>query len=116
MKYAILVYETAEEFAERDDAVRKSAYWGAHAAYVAALRDRGMAAGGAGLMPPTSATTVRVRGGSRQVADGPYAETKEQLGGFYLIEAPDLDAALDWAARCPSAARGAAEVRPVLDM
>ncbi|MDX2235208.1 MAG: YciI family protein [Hyphomonadaceae bacterium] len=116
MKYAILVYETPEEFAERDDETLKGAYWGAYTAYGQSLGQGGVAAGGAGLLPPATATTLRLRGGSRQVVDGPYAETKEQLGGFFLIEAPDLDAALDWAAKCPAATRGAIEVRPVMGM
>lgn len=116
MKYAILVYETAEEFAERDNDAKRGAYWGAYSAYGESLGKGGVAAGGAGLLPPATATTLRLRGGSRQVVDGPYAETKEQLGGFFLIEAPDLDAALEWAAKCPSAARGAVEVRPVMTM
>jgi hypothetical protein len=72
--------------------------------------------GGAGLLPPHAATTLRVRSGKRIVADGPYADTKEQLGGFFLIEAETLDAALDWAAQCPAAQRGAVEVRPVIQM
>jgi hypothetical protein len=59
---------------------------------------------------------VRLRDGQRHVQDGPYADTKEQLGGFYLIDVPDLDAALDWAARCPTAADGAVEVRPLVPM
>jgi hypothetical protein len=116
MKYAILVYETPEEFAERDDAAKREVYWGAYTAYGQSLGQAGVAAGGAGLLPPSSATTLRVRGGSRQVLDGPYTDTKEQLGGFFLIEAPDLDAALAWAAQCPSATRGAVEVRPVMTM
>jgi hypothetical protein len=116
MKYAIIVYETAEEFAEREDEAKKGTYWGAYGQYSEALRAGGVAAGGAGLLPPSAATTVRLRGGSRQVTDGPYADTKEQLGGFFLIDAPDLDAALDWAAKCPAATRGSVEVRPVMVM
>ena len=69
--------------------------------------------GGSELKPTSTATTVRVRGGKRQVTDGPFAETKEQLGGFYLIDVPDLEAALDWAAKCPSARHGSIEVRPL---
>jgi hypothetical protein len=72
--------------------------------------------GGAGLQPPPLGTTVRERDGKRHVQDGPYADTKEQLGGFYEIDVPDLDTALDWAARCPSASTGAVEVRPNLSM
>lgn len=116
MKYAILVYETSEDFADRDDPARKAAYWGAHAAYYEALAPWRVADGGAGLLPPHTATTLRRRGGSRQVVDGPYADTKEQLGGIYLIDVPDLDAALTWVEKCPSFARGAVEVRPLIEM
>ena len=65
------------------------------------------------LRGATTATTVRVTGGKTHVVDGPYAEAKEQLGGFHIIDVPDLDSALAWAARCPSASRGVVEVRPV---
>ena len=68
--------------------------------------------GGAGLEPPLTATTVRAPEGKRRVQDGPFADTKEQLGGYYVIDVPDLDKALEWAARCPSASTGAAEIRP----
>jgi hypothetical protein len=116
MKYAILIYETPEEFAERESDAKRGEYWGAYTAYGESLGRAGVAAGGAGLLPPTTATTVRLRGGSRQIVDGPYAETKEQLGGFYLIEAENLDAAIEWALKCPAAPRGAVEVRPLLTM
>ncbi|RYF37569.1 MAG: YciI family protein, partial [Comamonadaceae bacterium] len=68
------------------------------------------------LQPAASATTVRVTGGKTEVLNGPYAETREQLGGYYQIEVADLDAALSWAARCPGAAHGTVEVRPVWKM
>ncbi len=116
MKYAVLVYETSQDFADRDDDAKKAGYWGAHSVYAQALRDQGIAAGGAGLLPPRTATTLRQRGGSRQVVDGPYADTKEQLGGFYLIDVPDLDAALAWAQKCPSITTGSVEVRPLIEM
>src|SRR4029077_20082978 len=69
--------------------------------------------GGAGLKGTASATTVRAGNGKRTVHDGPFAETKEQLGGYYLVEVPDLDAAISWASRCPGARCGTCEVRPV---
>jgi hypothetical protein len=72
--------------------------------------------GGERLRPSSAATTVRTANGKTQVLDGPYAETKEQLGGFFMIEAPDLDAALSWAERCPGAAHGVIEVRPIWAM
>ena len=114
MKYTILVYETEAAFSSRADERRKEAYWGAYRAYTQALQAAGVMVGGAGLQPPPLGTTVRQRDGKRQVQDGPYAETKEQLGGFYEIDVPDLDTALDWAARCPAASSGAVEVRPNL--
>jgi hypothetical protein len=114
MQYTILVYETQAELAARNDPGRKEAYWGAYRAYTTALRAAGVMVGGAGLQPPRTATTVRVPHGKRQVQDGPFADTKEQLGGYYVVDVPDLDKALEWAARCPSAATGAVEVRPNL--
>jgi hypothetical protein len=114
MKYTILIYENEAAFSSRTDERGKEAYWGAYRAYTQALQAAGVMVGGAGLQPPGLGTTVRQRDGKRQVQDGPYAETKEQLGGFYEIDVPDLDTALDWAARCPAASTGAVEVRPNL--
>jgi hypothetical protein len=114
MQYMLVMCETAERAVERNDPVRAQAYWGAWAAYVEAIGQAGIVVSGAGLELPGTATTVRVRDGRRQVQDGPYADAKEQLGGFFVIEVPSLDAALEWAARSPAAAFGAVEVRPVL--
>jgi hypothetical protein len=114
MHYAILVYETPAELAAREDPTRAPAYWAAYTAYSQALVEAGVARGGAGLHAPAMATTVRLRGNERLVQDGPFTETKELLGGLFMIEAPDLDAALAWAARCPAAATGSVEVRPML--
>jgi hypothetical protein len=75
----------------------------------------GVLLGGEGLQPTASATTVRVRDGDKTVTDGPFAETKEQLGGFYLLECKDLDEAIEWAAKIPGAQTGSVEVRPVMD-
>jgi hypothetical protein len=85
----------------------------AYMAYTEALRKSGAYKGSNRLQPSTSATTVRQAGGKTQVLDGPYTDSKEQLGGYYLIEAPDLDAAIAWAARCPAAGHGVVEVRPL---
>ena len=82
-------------------------------AYTEALQQAGALVGGERLQPTSSASTVRVANGKTTVLDGPYAETREQLGGFYMIDVPDLDAALSWAARCPGANHGAVEVRPI---
>ena len=114
MKYTILIYESEAEFSARNDERRKDAYWGAYMAYTKALSDAGVMIGGSALQPAQVATTVRHKGGKRHVQDGPYAEAKEQLGGYVVIDVPDLDTALDWAARCPAASTGAVEVRPNL--
>jgi hypothetical protein len=116
MKYTILIYETESDFGARTSGPRKEAYWGSYRAYTQALQAAGVMVGGAGLQPAPTAATIRLRDGKRQVQDGPYAEVKEQLGGYYMIDVPDLDKALDWAARCPAAATGAVEVRPNLPM
>ncbi len=103
MQYTILIYEAGSDLALRDDPTKAGAYWGGWSAYSNALREAGVLVGGNGLLPYHTATTVRLRNGERQVQDGPYADTKEQLGGYFVIDVPDLDAALTWAARCPAA-------------
>jgi hypothetical protein len=114
MQYSILFYETEAEFAKRQDPKAASDYWAAWGAYVEAVNQSGVMVSGAGLQPPAASTTLRLRDGKRHVQDGPYADTKEQLGGFFVIEAPDLDTALEWAAKSPAAGTGCVEVRPVL--
>ncbi len=81
-----------------------------------ALIQSGAMKGGDALERSATATTVRIAGGKPKVLNGPYAETKEQLGGYYVIDVPDLDAAIAWAARCPGADGGVMEVRPILEM
>lgn len=116
MQYAMLIYERPEQLDERKHP-ENEAFWGAWRAYHRALVEAGVYAGGNALQPPdTSATTLRVRGGERQVHDGPYADSKEQLGGFIVLELPTLDAALEWASRCPAASYGAVEIRPLADL
>ena len=88
----------------------------AYGAYTEAMKKAGVLVAANRLQPSTAASTVRVADGKTKVLDGPYAETKEQLGGYYLIDVPDLDAALSWAARCPGASHGTIEVRPVWTM
>jgi hypothetical protein len=83
---------------------------------VTAMRDAGVYISGNPLKPATTATTVRVRAGKVQTTDGPFAETKEQLGGYFLLECKDLDEAIEWAARIPHAAECAVEVRPIMAM
>ena len=113
MLYALLIYEKPDDFARRDSSVNSDAYTGAWRAYHRAMLDAGIFVGGKPLDTPETATTVRLRDDKRQIQDGPYAGTKEQLGGFTLLELPSLDAALEWAARCPAASCGAVEVRPI---
>jgi hypothetical protein len=113
MLYALLIYEKPTDFARRDPSVEKDSYVGAWRMYYQAMVEAGIYVGGNPLDVPETATTVRLRDNKRQIQDGPYASTKEQLGGFTLLELPSLDAALEWAARCPAASYGAVEVRPV---
>ncbi|MEO0373281.1 MAG: YciI family protein [Cyanobacteria bacterium P01_A01_bin.17] len=112
MKYAILVYETAQDFATRDSDEVKAAY----DAYSKALMEAGVIAGGAELCPANTGTTLFIKGGQRKVQDGPYADTKEQLGGLFIVDVPDVETALDWAARCPAASKCGVEVRPLVSM
>jgi hypothetical protein len=115
MHYTLLFYLDPPRFAARTDPTQRQTFWGSFEAYVKALQEAGVMVSGAGLQPPESATTVRPAGPvQHRVQDGPYAETKEQLGGFLIIDVPDLDAALEWARRCPSMASSAVEVRPNL--
>lgn len=88
---------------------------GAYTAYTQAMKDAGVFLAGEALQNSDTGTSVRVRDGKTQVLDGPYAEAKEQLAGYYLVETPDLDGALAWAARCPGASYGTMEVRPIMD-
>lgn len=114
MEYMIVFTETAAEAAIRQDPAAAPQYWAAWGAYIGAMKAAGVMTSGAGLQPPHTATTVRVRDGKRAVQDGPFADSKEQLAGFSVIDVPDLDTALDWAARAPSASYASVEVRPVL--
>jgi hypothetical protein len=113
MQYALLIYETPEACARREHGEDEAAYVGAWRAYYTAVVVAGIYAGGNPLDLPETGTTLRHKEGKRQIQDGPYANTKEQLGGFMLLELPSLDAALEWAARCPAASYGAVEVRPL---
>jgi hypothetical protein len=114
MHYMIIFTETEAKFAEREDPQAAPAYWGAWNAFIGAMGQAGVIVSGNGLQPPHTATTVRVRDGKREVQDGPFADAKEQLAGYFIIDTPDLDAALEWAARAPSASYASVEVRPVL--
>jgi hypothetical protein len=93
--------------------VEQEQWLGAYRAYMTAMTEAGVLKSSAGLKPSASATTVRIREGKTQVQDGPYADTREQLGGFHIIDVPDLDAALLWATRSPTSKHGIVEVRPL---
>lgn len=113
MKYLALIYSTDAanpQFGSPEFGAMMSAYQAASAVYV---RD-GVMSAGEGLQPSTTATTVRVRNGKTETMDGPFAETKEQLGGFYLFDCANLDEAIKYAAMIPHAAWGTVEVRPVM--
>lgn len=112
MQFAMLIYEPPDAFKSRKSDGSDS-YTGAWRAYYKAMVEAGVYAGGDPLEVPDTATTIRIREGRRAVQDGPFADTKEQLGGFTILELPSLDEALEWAARCPAAALGAVEVRPL---
>jgi hypothetical protein len=113
MQFALLVYESQEAFQLRKDNNENESYLGAWRAYHKALLEAGVYVGGNPLQAPETGTTVRIKEGKRHVQDGPVADSKEQLGGFTILELPSLDAALEWAARCPAASLGAVEVRPL---
>src|SRR5688500_18791534 len=108
----LMIYETQDDFDSRSGE-RSQPYIAAWRAYYRSLVDAGVYVGGDALMRADTGTTVRLKNGRRHVQDGPFAETKEQLGGYMILELPSLDAALDCAARCPAAATGAVEVRPL---
>ena len=112
MQFALLIYHTPEEFDMRNSDYTDPGF-GAWRAYYKALVEAKVYVGANALELPETGTTVRVKDGKRRVQDGPYADTKEQLAGFIILELPSVDAALEWAARCPVAAGGAVEVRPL---
>jgi hypothetical protein len=114
MRYLLLIYSDPANAAATPKAFE--AMMAEYGAYTGWLRETGIHLGGEALQPVSDATTVAVRDGRRIVTDGPFAETKEHLGGYYLIEAEDLDTAIDAAARVPGAKVGRVEIRPILEM
>lgn len=117
MQYALIIYEPdAESFPAGEEDPAWHAVLKQHEAFAGELAAAGKLTGGSGLRGAHAATTVRVTPAGRTVHDGPFAETHEQLGGFYLVEAADLDEALEMAKRLPIARNGSVEVRPCLDM
>jgi hypothetical protein len=115
MQYLLTLYSDESAWPKMTEEQQKQGY-AAYMAYSEALKQAGALKGSNRLQPTSTATTVRSLNGKSQVLDGPYAETKEQLGGYFLIEVPDLDAALSWAARCPGSQHGVVEVRPIWAM
>lgn len=115
MEYMLLIHADPAGLQALREAERTTSL-AAYGAYTEALKNAGVLKDGNRLRTADAATTVKVRDGKTEVLNGPFIETREQLGGYYLIDVPDLDAALSWAARCPGASHGAVEVRPVWTM
>ena len=115
MQYLLMIYENEQVWASKSEAEQERVM-AAHVALGERLRADGVSWSGNPLLPTSTAVSVRVRGGVRQVTDGPFAETKEQLSGYYLVDVPSLDRALEYAALIPDAASGTIEVRPVAMM
>jgi hypothetical protein len=114
VKYLCTIYGEESQWSEATPE-QSSQVMAAYGAFSEEAAKAGVMLGGEGLELSSSATTVRVRDGERVLSDGPYAETKEQLGGYYLLECDSLDEAIDWAAKIPGAATGSVEVRPVMN-
>src|SRR6185295_12584324 len=114
MKFLALIYNDERSYRDAGPA-DIAAIFEAHGKFSQDATAASVLLGGEGLQPIATATTVRVRDDERMLTDGPYAETKEQLGGYYLLECKDLDDALNWAAQIPEAKTGAIEVRPIMD-
>ena len=115
MQYILLLYAREAGWSELTRAQQEQAM-GAYNAYTEALKNASVLTSVNRLQPTSTATTVRVAHGKSQVLDGPYVESKEQIGGYYLIDVADLDAAISWASRCPGASHGVVEVRPSWSM
>lgn len=114
MQYMFLIYENEADYADASEALLTEVV-GKHMALTEEMRQAGVLLGGDGLQPTHTATTITTgAGGAQTLHDGPFAETREHLGGYYLLEAPDLDAALVWARRVPVVEGGKVEVRPVM--
>ena len=114
MRFLLVIYGDERRLATRDEGTAKAeidAYW----ALDNEATEKGVFVDSAGLYPTGAARTLRIRDGARTVTDGPFAETKEQLGGFYLLECDSIDEALEWAAKVPAASTGSVEVRQVMD-
>ncbi|TWO72209.1 YciI family protein [Caenimonas sedimenti] len=115
MEYMLFIHADDGAFDALPPAVQSQAL-AAYGAYAQALREAGLLRSSNRLRPASMSTNVKVRDGKTEVLNGPFIETREELGGYYLIDVPDLDTALSWAARCPGASHGTVEVRPVWQM
>ena len=113
MKYAFTIYGDESRRASASEE-EQQAMAQAYGAVTQEMQEKGVMVAGVGLYPTQTATTVRVRDSEREVTDGPFAETKEQLGGFYVLDCKDLDEAIEWAAKIPGAQFGSIEIRPVM--
>jgi hypothetical protein len=116
MRYALLIYTDDAVWQREVGEAGQQEQHADYARYTQELVQSGAMKGGEPLEPTNTATTVRLRNGQRLVTDGPFAETKEALGGFYVIQARDLDEAIELAAKCPGALTGAIEVRPIMEL
>lgn len=114
MRYALLIYTAEPTEAAPEDVMASEL--GEYSAFSAYVRERGAFQAGDALQPTATATTVRVQDGQTVATDGPFAETKEALGGFYILEAADLDEAIDYASRIPGARHGSVEIRPIFEL
>jgi hypothetical protein len=114
MQFMLIFKETPAEYGRHDDPAARPAYFGAWGEYAGALHASGIVLSGNGLLPPRTATHLRVAGGKRQVQSAPFADTQEPIGGYFIVETASLEDALEWAARAPCASAGSVEVRPVL--
>ena len=116
MRYLLLIYGAEQPADTQVPPDAAAAEMRAYGAFTRECVDRGVLRGGEALQPTSSATSVRVRNGAVSVTDGPFAETKEALGGFYLLECRDLDEAIELSARIPGATRGTIEIRPIQEL
>jgi hypothetical protein len=115
MQYMLMTYVQEDGWSRLTKAEQEQGV-AAYMAYTEALTKAGVLTGSNRLGPSSAATTVRMANGKPQVLDGPYADSKEQFGGYFIIDVPDIDAAISWAARCPASGHGVVEVRPLWEM
>jgi hypothetical protein len=113
MRYILLTYELPEDLESRRENARDDKYWSLWQTYVDSMSRAGIIESMHYFLPDYTATTLRLRSGRRLLRDGPYTDTNEQIGGYFVIDVANLDRALEWAEQCPAAATGAVEVRPL---